>query len=267
MPADESATRAWATGLWKAVVPCTYRQTFMSRKDNFPVRVPCQGDAFSFRVTIDAAWIRRGTSGELERAISVHASTLYAKIERRLRNISRCFRPDDPGEFELAAAAEFRRPEEFPDDPTLTCDISFRAAPDELLLGMLREATTKRVQADTDRAEEERQARHTNRMRQCWLALLKEAEKDRLGYLSVQIAGNPDEVAGLMAKYVADQEQTISELRDLCDTASKAYQEKAIFDFDADMNGPLHRLLRYLEDAPQPRANGAATANGAGQAP
>jgi hypothetical protein len=276
MPADEINVRhsplyriyAWLlrmkVGPWESPeIPPLPEPPLSTWKDTFTTTVPCKGDAFTFHVSVSRIWARRGDLAELETTISAHTAMLNSKLERQLRDISRRYQPDGIREFERAAANEFSKPVGFSDDSALTCGFSVYAEPDNELREKLRDAEISRLQADAMREEEERQVAHLDRMRDLWLAFLKEADKDPLGSLAVQLAGNPGKVAELMAKHVSNREQAIDQLRKVCDTASQAYRDKGLYEFEISMDSPLRRLLRYVENTSEPHAPDTATANGA----
>lgn len=216
--------------------------------------VPCKGDTFAFQVTVEETWSLRGELAELEAAVKSHQPDLHDKLERRLREISRRYPPEDVPAFEDAADAEARMPVRFQNESGLACRLSARAGLDDALREKRRNATLEQVKNDAARAEDRRNAEHINRMRELWLTFLKEAEKDPLGSLSVQLAGNPSKVAELVAKHASSQEQAAEQIRKACETAIQAYRDKGLYEFEVHTDSAFRRLLQYLEDPPEATA-------------
>lgn len=210
--------------------------------------VPCKGDAFVFQVAVEETWSLRGEPSELEAAVKSHQPDLHDKLERRLREISRRYSPEDVPAFEDAVDAEARMPVRFQNESGLRCRLSARAGLDDELREKRREAKLGEIAKDAARAEARRDAEHINQMRELWLAFLKEAEKDPLGSLSVQLAGNPGKVSELVAKHASNQEQAAEQIRKACETAIQAYRDKGLYEFEVHMDSAFSRLLRYLED-------------------
>jgi hypothetical protein len=224
-----------------------------ARKQLPPLTVPCAGGAFNFQVTMHERWARPGDPYPLETAIRDHADALRAQTERRLRGISRRYRPEDAEEFERAANAEVSKSWGFADDPGLSCVLSVHAAPDEELVKELRAVDIDRLKADAVRQRAAQDLEHLDAMRARWLAFLEKSGDDQLGALAVRLAGNPDKAAETIAKYMSDREEAVDEIRGACDTASRAYQDKGLYDFAMSMDGPLSRLVSYVNGEHEPR--------------
>ncbi|MBO0803579.1 MAG: hypothetical protein J2P25_10970 [Nocardiopsaceae bacterium] len=213
--------------------------------EDFTILAPCKGDAFNFQVLLKATWSHRAEEDEFMTVISSHAQRMRNTMVMKLRNISRRYWPEEIRAFELEvveSCKEFK----FPDNPGLTCKLFLCVEQDERLRKELREAKIEQVKADARREEAER-----------WLAFLRRTDKDPLGSLSVQLAGNPDKVTELMAKHVSSNEQAIDQLRKACET----YQKADLFDLNRSMDTAISRLLRYVDGSPE---SSSSSGNGSG---
>jgi hypothetical protein len=260
---------AWILGMMAALWDCVMLPRAKSpMRTCFRVTVPCQGDAFSFKVVVSEIWTRPGRLRALEEAVSIHRTAFEEMVQRRLRDISRHYQSDATEEFERSAIASLSRPAGFSDDSALTCTCSIRAEPDDAVCKKLGEAEFVRLKKDAERREAERQVEHLDRMRARCLGFLKEADKDPLGSLAVQLAvhfgGNPKEIAEVIVKHASERERAAEELRKLCDTASQAYRDKDLFDFANSMDSPLSRLVQHVYGMPETPGGEEATTNGVG---
>jgi hypothetical protein len=232
------------TRLWHAVTPVPHEQSRRTYQTCFQAEVPCQGDAFDFRVTIHELWTRPGESEALELAVSERIKAQHMVLERQLRNISRRFQPEAAADFERAANAEIRSAR-FPGDLALDCSYSVHAAPDEEFHQHLRNAEIKRVEAHAEHARKEQHLDHLELMRKRWVAFLGQFDGDPLGSLAAQLVGDPG-LADAIEKRTSEQERHKDELRKLCDTTTEAYRDKDVFDFVSSTDSALSRLLRHL---------------------
>jgi hypothetical protein len=284
MPGSESSVRsalemvlrarAWVgqlvTGSWRAAFPTPPEPPRRTHQTWFQAEVPCQGDAFSFRVTIHELWTRSGESDALELAVSEHIKARHMAVEGRLRTISRRFPPEATVDFEHTVKTELESPVRFPEDLDLDWSFSVHAAPDEELLQHLRNAEMKRLDAQAEHARKDQDLNNLELMRDRWLAFLGQFDGDPLGSLAAQLASDPDQLADVIAKRTSERERLTDELRKLCDTTSEAYRDKDVFDFVNTTDSALSRLLRHMgidsTSAPDGGvANGrGAAANGAG---
>ncbi|MGI8447908.1 MAG: hypothetical protein ACR2MP_12160 [Streptosporangiaceae bacterium] len=221
---------------------------------SFQAEAPCQGDAFSFRVTIHELWTRPGESNALELAVSERIKAQHLAVERRLRDISRRFPPEATADFECEVNAELGSPVRFSDDLDLECSFSIHVASDEELNHHLRNAEIKRLQAQADHAQKDQHLNHLNVMRDRWLIFLGQFDGDPLGSLAAQLASDPDQLPDVIGKRTSESERLTNELRKLCDTTSEAYRDKDLFDFVNTTDSALSRLLRHMgiDGAPEP---------------
>lgn len=268
MPGSESSVRyalemllrAWAwvrqvvTRSWRAAFPTPTEPPRRTHQTSFQAEAPCQGDAFSFRVTIHELWTRPGESDALELAVSERIKAQHLAVERRLRGISRRFPPEATADFECAVNTELESPVRFSDDLDLDCSFYIHVASDEELHQHLRNAEIKRLEAQAEHARKDQYLNHLDVMRDRWLTFLGQFDGDPLGSLAAQLAGDPDQLADVIAKRTSERERLTDELRKLCDTTSEAYRDKDVFDFVNTTDSALSRLLRHMgiDGAPGP---------------
>jgi hypothetical protein len=258
------------TRSWRAVFPTPPEPPRKTHQTSFQAEAPCHGDAFSFRVTIHELWARPGESNALVLAVSERIKAQHLAVERRLRGISRRFPPEATEGFECAANSELGSPVHFSDDLDLECSFSVHVASDEELHQHLRNAEIKRLEAQAEHARKDQYLKHLDVMRDRWLTFLGQFDGDPLGSLAAQLAGDPDQLADVIAKRTSERERLTDELRKLCDTTSEAYRDKDVFDFVNTTDSALSRLLRHMgiDGASGPvggMANGRSdAANGAG---
>jgi hypothetical protein len=213
---------------------------------SFAAEVPCHGDAFNFRVTVNEVWGGTAEPDTLRLAVNGRIAVQRIAIERQIRTISRRFSPEATADFEGALNAAFGSPSSFPGHPSLTCSYSVHVAPDSELHQHLRKAEIERLEAQSKHLRERRRLESIELMRDRWLAFLRQFDGDPLGTLAAQLAGEPEQLADLIAKRTSEQERTTDELRKLCDTASEAYRDKDVFDFVISTDSALSRLLRHV---------------------
>jgi hypothetical protein len=242
--------RAWVgqlvTRSWHAAFPTSPEPPRRTHQTCFQAAVPCQGDAFSFRVTIHELWTRSGGSDGLELAVSKHVKAQHMAVEGRLRAISRRFRPEATVDFEHAAKTELGSPARFPEDLDLDCSFFVHAVPDEGLLQHLRDAEMKRLDAQAEHTRKDQNLNNLELMRDRWLAFLRRFDGDPLGSLAAQLASDPDQLADVITKRTSERERLTDELRKLCNTTSEAYRDKDVFDFVNTTDSALSRLLRHM---------------------
>lgn len=229
--------------LWRAVFRQPPRVT---DQRSFAAEVPCHGDAFNFRVTVNEVWGGTAEPDTLRLAVNGRIAVQRIAIERQIRTISRRFSPEATADFEGALNAAFGSPSSFPGHPSLTCSYSVHVAPDSELHQHLRKAEIERLEAQSKHLRERRRLESIELMRDRWLAFLRQFDGDPLGTLAAQLAGEPEQLADLIAKRTSEQERTTDELRKLCDTASEAYRDKDVFDFVISTDSALSRLLRHV---------------------
>ena len=242
--------RAWVGQLairsWRAVFKTPPEPPKRTYQTCFQAVVPCQGDAFSFRVAIHELWTRSGESDALELAVSGHIKAQHMAVEGRLRAISRRFPPEATADFERAVKTELGSPTRFPGDLDLDCSFSVHAVPDEDLLQHLRNVEIKRLEAQAEYAQKDQDLDNLELMRDRWLAFLGQFDGDPLASLAAQLAGNPDKLTDVIEKRMSERERLTDELRKLCDTTSEAYRDKDVFDFVKTTDSALSRLLRHI---------------------
>jgi len=279
MPRSESFVRfaletllracAWVgqlvTRSWRSAFPIPPESPRRTHQTWFQAEVPCQGDAFSFRVTIHELWTRSGESGALELAVSERIKAQRMAVEGRLRAISRRFPPEATVDFEHAVKTELGSPARFPDDLDLDCSFSVHVAPDEELLRHLRNVEMKRLDAQAEHARKDQNLNNLELMRDRWLAFLGQFDGDPLGSLAAQLASNPDQLADVITKRTSERERLTDELRKLCDTTSEAYRDKDVFDFVSTTDSALSRLLHHMGIDSTSAPDGG-VANGRGEA-
>jgi hypothetical protein len=253
------------TRSWRAAFPIPPEPPRRTYQTCFQSEVPCQGDAFSFRVTIHELWTRSGESNALELAVSGRIKAQHMAMEGQLRAISRGFPPEATADFERAVKTELRSPTRFPDDLDLECSCSINAAPDEGLHQHLRNAEIKRLEAQAKHAQTDQDLDNLELMRDRWLAFLGQFDGDPLASLAAQLAGDPDQLADVIAKRMSERERLTDELRKLCDTTSEAYRDKDVFDFVNTTDSALSRLLRHMGIDGRPEPDGG-VARGRGEA-
>jgi hypothetical protein len=256
-PAQEVLVRtcAWVgqvvARFWRMVFPRPLMRTYQER---FHAEVPCQGDAFSFSVTIHELWSGPGKSNVVESAVEERIKVQHMAVERRLRIISRRFPSEAAEEFERAANTAFESPTHFPGE--LACSYSIHAAPDPGLHQHLRDAEIKRLEARVEDTREKQHLDHVEFMRDRWFAFLRKFDGDPLGSLAAQLAGAPDQLANVVAARTAERERLTDELRKLCDTTSEAYRDKDVFEFVTSTDSALSRLLRHVHIESPSRSDG-----------
>lgn len=270
MPESESSVRhsqnvllwtcAWVgqvvARFWRTVFPRALTRTY---QEQFHAEVPCQGDAFSFSVTIHELWSRPGKSDALKSAVVERVTIQHMMVERRLRAISRRFSSEAAEEFERAANAALESSTHFPGE--LTCIYSIHAAPDQALHQHLRDSEIKRLEAHAEYTREKQHLDHVEFMRDRWFAFLRKFDGDPLGSLAAQVACAPDQLASVIAARTAERERLTDELRKLCDTTSEAYRDKDVFEFVTSTDSALGRLLRHVNiESPSGSAGGLASA-------
>jgi hypothetical protein len=255
MPDVESSMRhaqevLLRTCAWVGRVLARFRRTvfpgplIQTHQERFQAEVPCQGDAFSFSVTIHELWSHPGKSDVLESAVAERIKAQHMAVERRLRAISRRFSAEAAEEFELAANAALEPPTHFPGE--LACSYSIHATPDQELHQHLRDAEIKRLEAHAEDTRERQHLDHVEFMRDRWFAFLRKFDGDPLGTLAAQLASAPDQLANVIATRTAERERLTDELRKLCDTTSEAYRDKDVFEFVTSTDSALSRLLRHV---------------------
>ena len=241
---------------WRAAFPTPPEPPRRTYQTCFQSEVPCQGDAFNFRVTIQELWSRSGESDALELAVSARIKAQHMAVEGRLRAISRRFPPEATADFERAVETELKSPERFPDDLDLACSFSIRATPDEELHQHLRNAEIKRLEAQAKHSQKDQDLDNLELMRDRWFAFLGQFDGDPLASLAAQLAGDPDQLADVIAKRTSERERLTDELRKLCDTTSEAYRDKDVFDFVNTTDSALSRLLRHMGIDGAPESDG-----------
>lgn len=232
--------------LWRAMFPNPPEPPRSARETQFQTEVPCQGDAFSFQVTIRELWTYPGGPDVLERMVTDRVKAQQMVVERQLRAISRRFPPDAVADFERAATTELGSPMNFPESLGLDCSYSVHAAPDEVLHQHLRDTEIKRLEAGAEHERKEKHLNHLEHMRDRWFSFLRQFDGDSLGSLAAQLAGDPEHLADVIAKRTSEQERLKDELRKLCDTTSEAYRDKDVFEFVISTDSALSRLLRHV---------------------
>jgi hypothetical protein len=243
-PPESSASHALATLLrvfgrtvartWHALFPRRPETPRSIHQTCFEAEVPCQGDAFSFRVTIRELWTRSGEPDALGLAVRDHIKPRHMAVEQRLRAISRRFPPEAAEAFENAANTELGEPTLFPDDPDLDCSYSVHAALDGELRTKSRDAEIKRLNLE-----------QLDAMQKRWLEFLRARQDDPLVPLATQLAGDQT-IAEAIAKYRSEEEQLTDQLHKILDSTSEAYREKDVFEFVQSTESALGRLLSHL---------------------
>jgi hypothetical protein len=250
-----------AAKIWRAV----YRRSPEPaiHQDCFDIATPCRGDAFAFRVSVAELWTRYGNFDVL--GLDIRKESTRADLEPRLRAISRRYPPEAAALVEYVMNAELAAPASFADDPGLRCIRSAQVAPDEALSEQLQEAERERLRADAEHVRQTRDLDRLEAMQVRWLAFLRQLDHDPLGQLAARLAGD-QKLAETIEQHTSEQQRITEGLRDLCDAATEAYQDKDVFDFSMTTDSALSRLLRHIgaEDAISP--NGAASTNGASSA-
>lgn len=232
--------------LWRTILPSRPEPPRSIQETHFQTGVPCQGDAFSFQVTIHELWTYPGEPDVLERMVTEHVKAQQMVVERQLRALSRRFSPDAVADFERVANTELGSPVHFPETLGLDCSYSIHAAPDEVLHQHLRDAEIKRLEDRAEHTRADQRLDHIEQMRNRWLDFLRRSGEDPLGSLAAQLAGDPEDLANAIAKHMSEQKQLNDELRKLCDTTSEAYRDKDVFEFVASTDSALSRLLRHM---------------------
>jgi hypothetical protein len=233
-------------------------------QDSFDVAAPCKGDAFAFRVTVAELWTCPGELDVLD--LDIRKEQTRPEVERRLRAISRRYPPETAAVLEHAMNAELAAPASFPDAPGLSCARSVQVAPDQELSKQLQDAERERVKADADHARKARELDRLEAMHTRWLVFLRQLDHDPLGQLAAGLAGD-QKLAEAIKQHTSEQQRITEGLRDLCDAATEAYQDKDVFDFYTTTESAISRLLRHVgaDSATSPNGtspNGTASANG-----
>lgn len=229
--------------LWRVVFREQPRTT---DRRSFQAQAPSQGDAFNFRVTVNEVWSGVAEPEALKVAVNERIEVQRMAIERQLRTISRRFAPEAPADLEYALNTALGSPSSFPGDPSLTCHYSVHVAPDDELHQYLRNVEIKRLEAKSEHVRQGQRLDDLELMRDRWLAFLQQFDGDELGTLAAQLAGDPGQLADLIAKRTSERERVTDDLRKLCDTTSEAYRDKDVFDFVISTDSALSRLLHHV---------------------
>jgi hypothetical protein len=229
--------------------------TVWQYEDAFDTRVPCQHDAFSFHVTVREVWSRTSRFDDLGLVVAARKEAHRATIRRRLRAISRGYRPDASAAVEQIANEQLGRPESVADELGLTCTCSFEATPDQELVDKLRQVELERLTVEAGDEATARRLERLERIEGRWLNFLRQLGRDPLGPAIARLAGSED-LAGAIAEFGAQQEQITKDLRDLCDTATEAYREKGLYEFAMTTDNAFSRLLQHISQEPASSVNG-----------
>jgi hypothetical protein len=245
----------WSVGMTGRIWQAVHRQSLESSldQDHFEVQAPCRADAFAFRVTVAERWIRMGAFDPLD--LDIRKESSRAEVERRLRAISRRYPPEAAALVEHAMNAELETPMSFPGDPTLSCAHSVQVALDEALSKHLQDAEFERLRATAEHDKKTKELDRLEAMQIRWLAFLRQLDQDPLGQLAARLAGD-QKLADAIKQHTSEQQRITEGLRDLCDAATEAYQDKDVFDFYMTTESALSRLLRHIG------ANGSSGPNG-----
>jgi hypothetical protein len=246
-----------AARIWRAV----YRRTPEPaiHQECFDIATPCRGDAFVFRVSVAELWTRQGEFDLLD--LSIRKESTRAELEPRLRAISRRYPPEAAALVEQAMNADLTTPAGFADDPSLCCVRSVQVAPDEAVSEQLQEAERERLRADAEHVRKTQEFNRLEAMQVRWLAFLRQLDHDPLGQLAARLAGD-QKLAETIKQHTSEQQRITEGLRELCDAATEAYQDKDVFDFSMTTDSALSRLLRHIGADGATSPNGAASANG-----
>ena len=60
------------------------------------------------------------------------------------------------------------------------------------------------------------------------------------------MAGNPERLADIIARYASEQERQEEELRKLCDRTSEVYRDMDVYQFVTNTDSALSRLLLHM---------------------
>lgn len=229
-------------------------------QDCFDIATPCRGDAFAFRVSVAELWTGQGEFDLLD--LDIRKGSTRAELEPRLRAVSRRYPPEAAALVEHAMNAELAAPTRFVDDAGLTCVRSVQVAPDEALSEQLQEAERERLRADAEHVRKTKDLDRLEAMQVRWLGFLRQLDHDPLGQLAARLAGDQT-LAETIKQHTSEQQRITEGLRQLCDAATEAYQDKDVFDFSMTTDSALSRLLRHIGADGAVRPNGATSTNGA----
>jgi hypothetical protein len=250
-----------AARIWRAVYGGSPEPAI--HQDCFDIATPCRGDAFAFRVSVAELWKRQGEFDVLD--LDIRKDSMRAELEPRLRAISRRYPPEAAALVEHAMNAELAAPTSFVDDPGLSCVRSVQVAPDEAVSQQMQEAERERLRADAEHVRKTQDLDRLEAMQVRWLAFLRQLDHDPLGQLAARLAGD-QKLAETIEQHTSEQQRITEGLRDLCDAATEAYQDKDVFDFSMTTDSALSRLLRHIGADGPISPNGAASTNGASSA-
>lgn len=212
-------------------------------QDCFDVHAPCRGEAFAFQVTVAELWTRMGAFDPLD--LEIRKESSRAEVERRLRAISRRYPPEAAALVEHEMNAEFEAPMSFAGDPALSCARSVQVTLDHALSEHLQEAEFERLKASAEHSRKTQELERLEAMQMRWLAFLRQLDHDPLGHLAARLAGD-QKLADAIKQHTSEQQRITEGLRDLCDAATEAYQDKDVFDFYLTTESALSRLLRHI---------------------
>jgi hypothetical protein len=242
----------WLWDLWDWSVGMAGKIWFAVRRqspepsidhDCFDVQAPCRGDAFAFRVTVTELWTRMGPFDPLD--LEIRKESSRADVERRLRAISRRYPPEAAALVEHEMNAAFEAPMSFAGDPALSCARSVQVALDQVLSERLQEAEFERLKSGAEHTRKTQELERLEAMQIRWLAFLRQLDHDPLGQLAARLAGD-QKLADAIKQHTSEQQRITEGLRDLCDAATEAYQDKDVFDFYMTTESALGRLLRHI---------------------
>jgi hypothetical protein len=245
----------WSVGVTGKIWHALHRQSLEPSidQDHFDVQAPCRGDAFAFRVTVAELWTRMGAFDPFD--LEIRKESSRAEVERRLRAISRRYPPEAAALVEHEMNAEFGTSMSFAGDPSLSCAHSVQVALDQALSKQLQDAEFERLKASAEHAKKTQELDRLEAMQLRWLAFLRQLDQDPLGQLAARLAGD-QKLADAIKQHTSEQQRITEGLRDLCDAATEAYQDKDVFDFYMTTESALSRLLRHIG------ANDSSSANG-----
>lgn len=241
------------THIWRAVYPHPPEPPSRTHQDCFEAKAPCRGDAFAFRVTVVEFWTRRGEFDVHD--LEYRKVTTRAGVERRLRAVSRRYPPDATGVVEHAMNTQLASPQRFTDDSLLTCAYSVQVMPDEAFAEQLQEVEIERLKADAKHARETQDLDRIEVMQARWLAFLRQLDSDPLGQLAARLAGH-QELAKAIEQHTSEQQRITDGLRELCDAATEAYQDKDVFEFVMTTESAISQLLQHIKADSAHSSNG-----------